>query len=174
MYKLGFVVFALVLFGKWDSAYCWFRVRSHVCLPTFRWQSRVLVIASPSMGDQAYQQQSREIKSNVCEMSLRDMAVIAIFNVRDVDRSKVTWMVYQQHFGVPRTRKLNHREAHRIVDCLGLEKDRFNMVLVGADGYKKRTYRYPTSMATIFRLIDTMPMRRREIQEQARDGIYCY
>ena len=51
------------------------------------------------------------------------------------------------------------RSLNQSVDC-----EEFKMVLIGKDGQVKSSYSSPTPMSEIFSLIDTMPMRKKEMK----------
>ncbi len=50
----------------------------------------------------------------------------------------------------------------KLIEKIGLSLDSFSMVLIGKDGLVKKTFYEVTDMASIYELIDSMPMRRNE------------
>ena len=46
-----------------------------------------------------------------------------------------------------------------------LEEDKFTVLLIGKDGTEKGRWHEPVSVEELFTLIDTMPMRQREMKE---------
>lgn len=50
----------------------------------------------------------------------------------------------------------------------GVSEDLFALILVGKDGGVKLTRNEPIALDRIFALVDSMPMRRREIRERGQ------
>jgi len=126
---------------QWLKAYkepCFAQVSSLDDLSPFRWRKRLLVISAASLNDSLLGQQRRWIQESVAGFRERDMVLIELFEAdtpgRSALRSKLT-----------------------------LEKGVFTVLLVGKDGGEKLRSQEPVPMAEVFALIDSMPMRKREM-----------
>ena len=121
-------------------------------LREFLWNNRLLLVFAPRSSDNNFLQQRKMVKSNEAGFIDRDMVVIEIVGGRVFAREyplKFRYLAssYRANFGV------SERE--------------FRTFLVGKDGHIK----YKSSLASdpchLFDLIDSMPMRRREITKDS-------
>ena len=112
------------------------------------WKKRVVLVFAPGSQDSGLQQQEAELATDRAGMSERDMTVIRVLadGGMSVDgvRHDDTAASYYQRFGI-----------HR---------DEFKVVLVGKDGGVKLERDSPVTTTELFSLIDSMPMRRDEMQ----------
>ena len=111
-------------------------------LSAFKWKKRLLVISAASLDDSLLDRQRRWIQERVEGFRERDMALIELFGADSPSRSALR-------------------------SKLGLEKGVFTVLLVGKDGGEKLRRQEPVPMAEVFALIDSMPMRKREMGQGA-------
>ena len=117
-------------------------------LREFLWNNRVLLVFAPHSSDTNFLQQSKMVKSNEAGFVDRDMVVIEIIANR---------VFAQKHPLKFRYLASSYRAK------FGVSEREFRTFLLGKDGHIK----YKSSLASdpchLFRLIDSMPMRRKEI-----------
>ena len=144
-------------------------------LSDFRWKRRLLVLAGSS--DAANEKALRQITDSYrykCDMSVRNMNVILL----GASESSVTVFNFDKIDGpTVKTSTMSQSDAAGVMSELYMSSDAKPWgVLVGYDGGKKQQYssdNVQTYLQGMFDTIDRMPMRRREMKEQERDGIGC-
>lgn len=119
---------------------------------TLRWQSRVLLVFSAEADDVRKAQFLEAVDGNRCEIQERD---ILIGHVDPAGESYIGDQVLSSYV------------SSQIRERLGIRPTEFRVVLVGKDGGVKATYERVPDLADVFRLIDGMPMRRREWQARS-------
>lgn len=119
-------------------------------LHQYRWRNRVLVVSAPDAEDRDRREQLAELASTSDEFTDRDMVLVTLLDNADsmADGCKLTSV-----------------EVAMARTDLGIRPGSFVLKLIGKDGSVKLTARSTTSMKEIYGLIDTMPMRQREISE---------
>jgi hypothetical protein len=120
-----------------------------VDLGKYRWQNRLLFLFSPSPEVPVFQTLSGELSRNPDGVRDRDLLVFSVLEQG--------------------TSLLGHREitlegAENLRRRFGVSRGAFTVVLVGKDGTVKLQREGMTALKDIFGLIDSMPMRRREIR----------
>jgi hypothetical protein len=110
----------------------------------FSGKYRVLLVFSPSEVHPDYRQTKRETKENSAGIEERDMAVFYL-----VDRDASI-----------------EEEQRRLRERYGIAEEQFAVILIGKDGGEKLRRLEHVPIETVFALIDTMPMRRREMQDR--------
>ncbi|MFK7888539.1 MAG: CIA30 family protein [Gammaproteobacteria bacterium] len=128
--------FALELEGVYAFA------KAALLLADLRWKHRVLVLSAPSPEDRSLSTQLDLITATRAQFDERDLVLLV---VHDQDASA---------------------EAVALREQLDLKLGAFSMFLVGKDGGVKSAYAQPANMQEIYGLIDTMPMRQREMDKQ--------
>lgn len=63
---------------------------------------------------------------------------------------------------------IDESSAVKLRNRFGVDKENFQVILVGKDGGVKRSDTKPVQAAAIFEQIDAMPMRQQEMQERKR------
>ncbi|MCB1885000.1 MAG: DUF4174 domain-containing protein [Geminicoccaceae bacterium] len=111
----------------------------------WRWERRVLVVAAPARTDPSFEAQERVLAADAGGLLERDLIVVEI--VGDA--------VWASNGDTPEALALRAR--------LDLPPDRFAVRLVGKDGRVKLAEDAPIALDRLFALIDSMPMRRREM-----------
>ncbi|MEO1693625.1 MAG: DUF4174 domain-containing protein [Pseudomonadota bacterium] len=114
----------------------------------YQWKKRPLIIFAPANDTAAWLQQRTLLTSRRRGLRERDMVVIAVLGDR------VTTLVGRGP----------GRSAAALRRRFGVDKDRFRVLLVGKDGGVKLASSAPVSTKRLFGLIDSMPMRRREMR----------
>jgi len=119
-------------------------------LQQYLWMNRVLVVSAPNAGDSKLQEQLAELAATTDEFADRDMVLVTLLDKAD---------------SMADSCKLTRAEVAAARTDLGIRPDEFVLKLIGKDGSVKLTASSATSMQEIYALIDSMPMRQREISE---------
>lgn len=115
----------------------------------FQWENRILVL----IGDQ-------ESDSLVNEQ-------ISAFEGREKgfgDRDLITFFVFRSEPSRLNNTPLHPSSAEDILNQYGSDEPGFRILLIGKDGGVKLRKDNPVSVEDIFGLIDSMPMRQREMR----------
>jgi hypothetical protein len=118
-------------------------------LGQYRWKNRLLFLFSPSPVVPAYQSLDQELRRNPDGVADRDLLV---FRVLEQGPSAVG------------SQEISPQDATNLRRRFGVSPGAFTVVLVGKDGGVKIERSGPVTLSEIFTLIDSMPMRRREMQ----------
>jgi len=116
----------------------------------FQWENRILIVIANQESDSLFTQQLSNFKGN--EEGLRERDLITFFLFRN---------------GVSRLNEqpLHPSSAEEILEQYGSDQPDFRLLLIGKDGGIKLREKAPVSVEDIFGLIDSMPMRQREMRE---------
>ena len=110
-------------------------------LDDLRWKKRVIVIYAPNGSEQKLSQQEQLLHSHDAELKERDLTKIVL-------RSRA--------------------ENPEIAERFNLAKADFALLLIGKDGLEKLRSQEAVSPETLFRLVDSMPMRQEEMREKGK------
>jgi hypothetical protein len=118
-------------------------------LDEYAWKNRPILVFAPSAEEPAYRTQVRLLIDNAAGCEERDIVLflLPVEGRRTVD-------------GTP----VSHGASDLLWKQFRVPVDRFAILLVGKDGGVKLRSEEPVSADEIFRLIDRMPLRRREMQ----------
>jgi|GEM_PF-641226 len=116
-----------------------------------QWEHRPLLIFAPSVDDRDYQRQMAELDGVQSQLDERDMVVIRVIGD---DRGWID------------LRALSEDAIEHLRSRFDAEEDRFLVALVGKDGTTKMRRDEPIMFQTLVQRVDSMPMRRREIEDQ--------
>ena len=121
-----------------------------VDLSHYRWRHRLLLIFTPSADLPAYQTLLEQLHQERLEALDRDLLVFRLVNQgqSQVDEAK-----------------LSPAGAETLRKRLKIPENEFRVVLIGKDGSVKLSAG-SADLADIFGLIDSMPMRQREMKER--------
>jgi hypothetical protein len=122
-------------------------------LDSLRWKHRILLLFSPSESDSSFRLQKQDLASRAQEVIERDLMVLEILEhgeSRALDRI------------------LSEKTAEGIRSGFGVRPGRFQVLLIGKDGGVKLRSERPVTVQDILGLIDSMPMRRQEMDSQKR------
>lgn len=117
-------------------------------LESLRWQSRIVVVLAGAPGDAMLDEQLRLLDEASAGLRERDMVVVEEAG----DGVSVN--------GIAQPEPASLREAY------DAPSSGFQVLLIGKDGGVKLRSAEPVGAGELFALIDTMPMRRREMQER--------
>ncbi|MEM8984271.1 MAG: CIA30 family protein [Pseudomonadota bacterium] len=119
-------------------------------IQALRWDKRVLIVNAASANSEALQQQLMAIDATAQQFNERDMVLVTL--VTD-NKSKAG------------ARDLNASDVDALRRSLSIDRGEFAVRLVGKDGSVKLTANEPVATDELYALIDKMPMRRREMQD---------
>jgi hypothetical protein len=122
-------------------------------LDSLRWMNRVLVLFSPSESDASFQLQKQGLASSAGEVLDRDLMILEI-----VEQG-------QSRAG---NQLLSEKSVQDIRKRLGVQRGSFHVLLIGKDSGVKLRSSEPVSMKDLFGLIDSMPMRRQEMESKKK------
>jgi len=121
-----------------------------ISLDQFRWENRILVLFSPDSDDESYQTQMEKFSNLEDELRDRDLILFSVF---DEECSKLNDEV------------ISDTSAESIRERLGTQDNGYSIFLFGKDGGVKLNKDEVLEPEELFRVIDRMPMRRREMRE---------
>ena len=115
----------------------------------YRWQNRLLLIFAPSEDYPAYRFLADELRRQQNGVHDRDLLVFALLEKG------------QSRLGDAR---LDQATGEALKKRFSVKQGAFTVVLIGKDGGEKLRREKSVTLGEIFDLIDTMPMRRREMR----------
>jgi hypothetical protein len=118
-------------------------------LKQYQWQNRLLFLFATSAEDPAFQSLSREVDQNLDGIRDRDLLVFRVLS---------------EGLSLLGPQEISPEEAARLRRRFGISPGAFTVVLVGKDGGVKLKRSGQIALSDIFGLIDSMPMRRREMR----------
>jgi len=121
-----------------------------VDLSRYRWRHRLLLIFSPSAQTPTFLQLANQLKQQQEGMADRDLIV---FSIMSDGQSRVGEDV------------LSKQEAENLRRRFKVAAEEFRVVLIGKDGTVKLS-ELTVKLSEVFALIDSMPMRQREMREK--------
>jgi monofunctional biosynthetic peptidoglycan transglycosylase len=119
-------------------------------LGQYRWKNRVVVVSAPSRGDTDLAAVQKEVASMSDEFAERDMVLVTLLD---------------DGVSLAGDRELSLAEVGAARAALGIEAGSFALRLIGKDGSVKLLRDSAVPMTEIFALIDSMPMRQREMSD---------
>jgi len=123
-------------------------------LDTHRWRNRLLLVFAPSEDDERYRALRRELQRQEHEIVDRDLL---IFHILESGESRLADSL------------IDHQSAASLRNRFSVNPGQFLVVLIGKDGGEKLRRGGEVDITEIFSLIDSMPMRQREIRERGKD-----
>jgi glutathione peroxidase-family protein len=133
--------------GAHTEPYC---SGEEISLSQYRWENRIIVLFSSDSGSESYQAQMSKFSSLEDEFLDRDLILISIF---DDDCS-----VLNDKF-------ISDSSADSIRANLTSSGNNYSVYLIGKDGGVKLRQEAVIEPEELFRVIDRMPMRRREMSD---------
>jgi len=121
-----------------------------ISLDDYLWKHRVLVVSAPSEENENYKVQKEVLSVAKEGLSERDMVLISVFD---------------QGNAYINGRQISDSSAETIKERLVESGNRFTVKLIGKDGTTKLRKNEILSVDELFRTIDRMPMRQREMRE---------
>ncbi len=120
-------------------------------LDRYQWRKRVLVVGGRGQDEQEMQDQLEGVSTTRDAFEERDMALVVLRN----DAASTAG-----------DRVLTGEEVAAVRAALDIPTDSFAVRLVGKDGTVKLSRAGAVAMPDIYALIDSMPMRQREMEER--------
>ena len=120
-------------------------------LGNFQWKNRVLLIFAPSAEDPVYRSLFAELNNQIAGVRERDLLVGEIF---EAGASRFAGA------------SLAPESAEALRKQWAVRKGTPTVILIGKDGEVKLRREGPVRAAEIFALIDSMPMRQKEMGER--------
>lgn len=125
-------------------------------LDNWLWENRVFIVFAPDQRDLEMHKQISWLKLQKDGFAARDMVLIQVF-------SKSGDVIVDDLQGdISDSAPF---DAATLLDHYRADTDKFSALLVGKDGGVKARYDVPARTADIFALIDSMPMRQREMEK---------
>jgi len=122
-------------------------------LDALRWKNRVLVLFSLSESDASFQSQKQGLASSAEEV---------------LDRNLMILEIVEQGQSRAGNQLLSEKSVQAIRKRFGVQAGTFQVLLIGKDGGVKLRSSGPVSMKDLFGLIDSMPMRRQEMDSKKK------
>ncbi len=117
----------------------------------YQWENRVLLIFAPDANNEAFQQQLSILTQKPTEVTDRDLVFYKIFTNSGVQ---------------PNGKTLSEAETLAFRKTYTIKRYEFVCILVGKDGTEKLRKKEPVNLKELFDLIDSMPMRRNEMNKR--------
>ncbi len=124
-------------------------------LGVYRWENRLLFVMAPDAADPRWAAFKKRLATRAQDVRERDLLVIDLLETGPSGRA-----------GHP----LPPEDVQALRRRYGAVPGRFTVILIGKDGGVKLVQEEQVSLQAIFDLIDTMPMRRREMQLKGVGG----
>lgn len=122
-------------------------------LDALRWKNRVLILFSASESDASFQSQKQGLASREEEVADRDLLILEII---------------EQGKSRAGNQMLSEKSVQDIRKRLGVQAGKYQVLLIGKDGGVKLRSSEPVSMKDLFGLIDSMPMRQQEMENNKK------
>jgi hypothetical protein len=124
---------------------------SSMDLDVYRWKHRLLMVFSPSPEDLNYQSFRKEMEGG--EKGLRERDIVR-FEVLEKGPSRLG------------DSPMNKGAADALRRKFAIRPGQFCILLIGKDGEEKRRWESTVGLEVIFSVVDSMPMRQREMKEK--------
>lgn len=119
-------------------------------LEDYEWKKRLLLIFAPAANHPSFKIQRKRMKDKSPETAERDLMVVDVFETGESHAEGVA---------------LDEKTSASLRDRFKIEAGQFVVLLIGKDGTEKFRGREPVAPTDIFSLIDSMPMRREEMNK---------
>jgi hypothetical protein len=124
-------------------------------LDRYRWEARLLLVFAPDADSALYRRQQERQLAAERGLNERDIVVICVIQDAVSTKGKLAAPV----------------SAVELRDACGVLPHEFRVVLIGKDGGVKLRQEEPISVADLFALIDSMPMRKQEMRHAQSDFV---
>ena len=128
-----------------------YQAQAPFALEQYLWENRVLVISAQDQDDKKLVKLQGDVASMAEEFADRDMVLVTLLG---------------SGTSTAGNRELSVAEAAEVHAALGVQTGSFALRLIGKDGSVKLSADSATPLKEIFALVDSMPMRHREISER--------
>lgn len=116
----------------------------------YLWRKRVIIVFSPQGTHPDYERQIEILQSDIEGLEERDI---------------VRWVIIKDTIVTGEGKVLPQFGTGPFYREFEVERDVFAVLLIGKDGEIKMREGRPVSLETLYGVIDSMPMRQREMQE---------
>jgi hypothetical protein len=120
-------------------------------LTQFQWKNRLLFIFAEKASDPSFKKLQNQIIAQNAEVD---------------DRNLIVFEVPAQGPARMNTIPLDRKDADSIRNHFAISNDTFSLILVGKDGGIKLKRSDQIDLTEVFELIDSMPMRQREMRQK--------
>jgi hypothetical protein len=120
-------------------------------LSAYRWKNRLLLLFAANQTDPDFKAFNRDLSRRTGEVKDRDMIVFRVLEEGLSQRGREA---------------LQKEDAEELQRRFRVEPGQFTVILVGKDGGVKMVRVHNAELQEFFDLIDSMPMRRREMRER--------
>jgi len=117
----------------------------------FQWENRILIVIADQESDSLFNEQVSDFEGR--ENGFKD-------------RDLITFYVFRKGTSRLNEQPLDPVSAEEILEQYGSDLPDFRLLLIGKDGGVKLQKDSPVLVQDIFGLIDSMPMRQREMREK--------
>jgi hypothetical protein len=148
MRKFAAMFFILVAFGVCNP-----KVSTSMDFTRFQWKNRLLFLFAEDANDPFFKNLQGQIIAQKAEVEDRDLIV---FEMPAKGPARMG------------TTPLNRQQADSVRHHFDIPGDAFSLILVGKDGGIKFRCEDCIDLKAVFDLIDSMPMRRREMHQKSR------
>jgi hypothetical protein len=148
--KLG-IVLLLVLTGGIMAHMGFGQESGTIDIDAYQWRNRLLLVFAPSEEYVRYRGLRKQIRNQEGEIVDRDLLVFHIFESGESRLGNSS---------------IDQQLAAQLRNRFSAKPGEFTVVLIGKDGGEKLRRGTDVDIAEIFALIDSMPMRQREMRER--------
>ena len=127
--------------------------QDEIRLKDYQWKNRLILAFSPSAEDPGYKALEKEIAVQAEEVIDRDLLVCHILQTGEIRLGESS---------------LPTGSGDHLRESFAIRPGRFTVLLIGKDGGVKLRREGGVKLGEIFSLIDTMPMRQREMREKSQ------
>lgn len=132
----------------------WTERERTIDLSRYQWESRLLLVFAPSEENTRYRDFRRELRDQEDEIVDRDLLV---FHILERGESRLGDI------------SIDRQSAALLRDRFSAKPGQYTVVLIGKDGGEKLRRGDEVNIAETFPLIDSMPMRQREMRKGGRE-----
>ena len=125
----------------------------HLDPDALRWKNRILVLFSPTESDPSFRLQKKDLASSAEGVLERDLMILEILEKGNSQAGNML---------------LSEKAVEDIRMRLGARSGAFEVLLIGKDGMVKLRSAEPVPVKDLFGLIDSMPMRRQEMDNKKK------
>lgn len=113
----------------------------------------MLIVFAPSVDNFNYQQQMQLFNQHKNDFTDRDLVLVQVLS---------------KNKSYANGQPIDESSAANLRNLFGIDKENFQLILIGKDGGVKRQESKPVEAAAIFEQIDAMPMRQQEMQQRGK------
>jgi hypothetical protein len=122
-------------------------------LTAYRWKNRLLLVFSPTDSNPGFAAFDQNVSRELPAVKDRDLIVFRVF---EKGSSRM-----DEH-------PLSSEDSQKLRRHFKVGSGRFTVILIGKDGGVKMVREHRAELREIFDLIDSMPMRQREMREKGK------